>query len=117
MDEEHLRQRAKNAIILLTDGHPFRVGDLTLSCKDNKHLSVTGWTLCNEIKNLTKQKALQELNEIKNLFTKMLTSSQELCDFANDRKVEYHLADDYGMGSIEICSELNGQIKWSVELK
>jgi hypothetical protein len=37
-----------------------------------------GWTLCNEIQNLTKQKAFKKLGESKVLFEKMLAVAIEL---------------------------------------
>jgi hypothetical protein len=117
MNEEELNHRIKNAIVLLQNGHHFKVGDLTFRCKERKHISVTGWTVCNELKNLSKDKALTELNETKDLFNKMIASSQELADFIKNRQVEYSLGYDYGMGGLEICNEINGQIKWITELE
>jgi ribulose bisphosphate carboxylase small subunit len=117
MTENELRDRINNAIILLTDGHTFKFGDLTFGAKDENHFSVTGWTLCNDLKNLTKQRALDEMNETKSLFNKMTSVSPELTDFIKDRQVKYSLGYDYGMGGIEICNETNGQIKWTTELE
>ncbi|PIQ31955.1 MAG: hypothetical protein COW63_07555 [Bacteroidetes bacterium CG18_big_fil_WC_8_21_14_2_50_41_14] len=116
MDEQELKHRIKNAIVLLTDGHPFRVGDLTFSCRDNNQFSVTGWTIKNDLKNISKTTALNELTETKELFNKMTIASQELADFIIGRQVEYHLGYDYGMGGVEICNEINGQLKWTTEL-
>ena len=117
MNKEELIHRIKNAIVLLQDGHPFKVGYLTFGCKDSKHFSVTGWTVCNELKNLSKDKALTELNQTKDLFNKMIASSQELSNFIKNRQVEYSLGYDYGMGGLEICNEIYGQIKWTTELE
>jgi ribulose bisphosphate carboxylase small subunit len=117
MTENELKHRIENAIVLLTDGHPFKVGDLTFWAKDNSHFSVTGWTICNDLKNLTRQKALDEMNETKSLFKKMTSISPELTDFIKDRKVQYCLGYDYGMGGLEICSEIDGQIQWVTELE
>lgn len=117
MTENELKHRINNAIVLLTDGHPFRVGDLTFGAKDKFHFSVTGWTHCNDLKNLTEQRALTELSEIKVLFKEMTTVSPELADFIKDRQVHYSLGYDYGMGSLEICNETDGQIKWTTEIE
>ena len=117
MTESEIKHRVKNAIILLTDGHPLKVGDLTFAVKDKTHFSVIGWTIRNDLKILTKEKALAELNEIKELFNKFLYISPELKNFIKDRKVEYCLSYDYGMGSIEICREVDGQIKWIITLE
>ena len=117
MNEEELHQRIKNAIILLEDGHPFMVGDLTFGCSNNSHFSVTGWTLCNDLKNLTEHKALIELNEMKTLFNKMTSVSSNLREFIKDRQVQFSLGYDYGKGGLEICNEMNGQIQWTIELE
>lgn len=117
MNEGELINRIKSAIILLTDGHAFNVGDLTFSSRGKNQFSVTGWTIKNDLKNITKETALKELAETKELFRKMIAASSELADFIKNRQIEYCLGYDYGMGGLEICSETNGQIKWTTELK
>ena len=117
MTEEELQHRIKSALTLLNDGHPFKVGDLTFGCKDKTHFSVSGWTNNNLLKNVTRQSALAELKDIKSLFSKMVNASKELSDFIKSRQIEYYLGYDYGMGSIGICSEKNGQLKWETELR
>lgn len=117
MTEEELQHRIKSALILLSDGHPFKVGDLTFGCKDKTHFSVSGWTNNNLLENVTQQSALAELKDIKSLFSKMVDTSKELADFVKGRQVEYYLGYDYGMGSIGICNEKSGQLKWETELR
>ena len=117
MNEEELQHRIKNAIILLNDGHPFKVGDLTFGCKDKSHFSVTGWSLINDLAKVTKQSALNELTDIKMLFTKMTIASNELADFLKGRQIEFCLGYDYGLGAIGICKETNGNLTWEADLK
>lgn len=117
MNADELQQRIKNATILLADSHSLMVSDLTFGCKDKKHFSVTGWTLKNDLENLTNQSALSELAEIKMLFTKMTISSNELADFIKNRQIEYRLGFDYGMGAIGICKETNGHLTWEMDLQ
>ncbi|MTK52647.1 hypothetical protein [Paludibacter sp.] len=114
MNEIELLNRIKNAIVLLTDGHSYKVGDLTFSCRDKSHFSVTGWSLMHDLKNVTRDSAISELNKIKELFKNMTCFSMELADFVNGRQIEYHLGFDYGMGAIEICSESDDQLKWKL---
>ena len=48
----------------------------------------------------------------------MVDASQELRNFIVSKKIEYNLYfDDYGRGSIIICSEKDGIVKWEMELK
>jgi hypothetical protein len=116
MEKQELELRIKNAIILLSDGHPFKVGDLTFGTKDKDHFSVTGWTITNDLKNITKESATKELMEIKDLFKRMTSVSKELSNFIENKKLEYHLGFDYGMGAIGICTEKDGQLKWETDL-
>ena len=116
MDTNELQPRIKTALILLADGHSLNVGDLTFSCKDKRHFSVSGWTNNNLLENVTQQSALTELKDIKSMFSKMVDTSNELSEFIKDKQIEYYLGYDYGMGSIGICSEKGGQLKWETEL-
>lgn len=117
MNEEELKHRIRNVLEILQDHNSFKVGDLTFSAKDDSSFSVTGWTMNNELKNITKQSALNELNEIKSLLKRMVQVSTELSEYLKQRQIEYTLGYDYGMGGIGICSEIDGQIKWKTEIK
>jgi hypothetical protein len=117
MNEEDLKHRIRNAIEFLQDGISFKVGALTFSAKDKGSFSVTGWTIKNDLKNVTKQSALNEMNEIKSLFLKMVQVSPEFSVFVDQRQIEFNLGYDYGMGGIGICSEIDGKIKWETEIK
>jgi len=48
---------------------------------------------------------LKELKETKELFKKMINTSNDLREFIEGREIEYVLCYNYGMGSLEICSE------------
>lgn len=116
MDTEELKHRLRTALILLADGHSFKVGDLTFGCKDKKLFSVSGWTNNNLLENITRQSTLTELNEIKSLFSKMVDASNELSEFIKDKKIEYYLGYEYGMGGLVICHEKDGQVIWEKNL-
>ncbi|MGQ7947576.1 hypothetical protein [Flavobacterium sp. WC2509] len=116
MNEKELTDRIKNAIILLSDGHPFKVGDLTFGCDKKNNFVVSGWVENHELKNISKKRVLNELSETKQLFSKMLAVSTDLKKFIEDRNVEYSLCYNYGMGSLELCREKNGNIDWTTEL-
>ena len=118
MDTEELLDRIKSSLILLTEGNSFKVGDLTFGCKNKKIFSVTGWATTNNLETLTKHKALTELNEIKFLFARMVNASLELSEFIKDKQIDYYLGyDDNGKCGIGICSEIDRQINWEINLK
>ncbi len=109
--------RIKAAVEFLKDGQSFSVGDLRLGIENNT-ITVTGWSQYSNIEKLTKHQALKELDEIKILFKRMIDASTELRNFIAEKKTEYNLYfDDYGKGSIIICSEKDGIVKWEMELK
>lgn len=112
-----MENRIKTALEFLKDGQSFSVGDLRLGIDSYNCLVVTGWSQYLNLTNLTKKNSLQELQEIKSLFSEMLDSSAELKKFAEKRCIEYVLSfDDYGKASIDICTEKNGILKWQIEL-
>ncbi len=116
MTEQELKHRIRNAIIFLSEKGTFKVGDLNFSTQNKNEFSVIGWTIKTNLKNITKETALTELNETKELFKKMISKSPELASFINNKQIEYILSyDDYGKVGIEICSEINGKIKWKTD--
>lgn len=116
VDSSTLR-RLKNAIEFLKDNKSFKVGDLLLDSKDSISITVTGWTEFNHLKNLTKRQALKELNEIKELFTQLVTTSKNFADFSQNKMIKYCLGYDTGKGGIQICSEQNAKLVWDYQLR
>jgi hypothetical protein len=118
MTDDDILTMLKNVKHLLQDNQSLNVGDLKLSLKENKELTVIGWTNFIHFENLTKRQSLIELNEIKNLFRLMLNSSKDLTEFAENKTLKYFLNyDDAGKCGIEICSEENGQIFWQAQVR
>lgn len=113
-----MENRIKIALEFLKDCQSFIVGDLRLSMGNSNLLTVTGWSRYLNFSNLTKANSLSELTEIKNIFSDMIAASDDLKKFIIDKSIEYVLCyDDGGKASIEICSEMDGAMKWKVELR
>lgn len=113
-----MENRIKTALEFLKDGQFFTVGDLRLSMGNSNLLTVTGWSQYLNFSNLTKANSLSELTEIKNVFSDMIAASDDLKRFIVDKSIEYVLCyDDGGKASIDICSEMDGVMKWKVELR
>ena len=113
-----MERRIETALEFLKDGQSFTVGDLRLGVESPGIVKVTGWSRYNNFVNLTKQRSLKELEEVKTIFCKMVDASLRLKDFVKDKSIEFNLYfDDYGKGSISICSEKDGKIKWEIDLK
>ena len=111
-----MKEQIKRALNFLKVGKSFKIGVLKLGVEEPNSIYITGWSNYNNVENLTKQVALNELEEIKILFKNILEESQELRDFLKDKSIEYNLAFNYGQGSIGICSQKKGKIKWEINL-
>ena len=116
MTEDEVKIRLKNAILLLADQQSYKVGDITLSSKD-QNISVTGWTNSIALENITKQQVLADLSETKIIFDNMVKCSNEFEHFIKDKQIIYQISFDYGMGAVGICSETNKHLVWDTELK
>ena len=113
-----MENRIKIALEFLKDGQSFTVGDLRLGMSSSNLLTVTGWSQYSNFSNLTKGNSLNELSEIKDIFSNMVAASDDLKRFIIDKSIEYILCyDDGGKASIDICSEIDEVVKWKVELK
>jgi hypothetical protein len=102
----------------LKDGQSFTVGDLRLGMSSSYLLTITGWSQYLNFSNLIKSNSLDELAEIKSIFSDMVSTSSDLRKFIADKTLEYILCyDDGGKASIDICSEKDGVVKWHINLK
>jgi len=101
------------AIEYMSENRSFKVGDLRLGANDLNEIEVAGWSNYLDLKNITKQIAFKELQEIKSIFSKMLEGSDNLKSFLIGKNIKYVLYyDDAGKASITICTEENGIIVW-----
>ncbi len=113
-----MKDRIITALEFLKDGQSFTVGELRLGAERPGVIEVNGWSQYTNFANLTKQQCLKELEEIKALFYKMVDASEELEAFIKDKSVEFNLCfDDYGKGSIGLCSEKEEKVIWEANLK
>ena len=86
--------------------------------KNRNVLEVTGWSQYKNFDNLTKQKTLDELKELKDLFIKIVNAFPTLKNFIVNKSIIFNLYfDDYGKASIPICSEKNCKVEWMINLK
>jgi len=82
----------------------------------NHYVYVTGWSRCISVESLTKQMALDELDEVKELFGYMIKESPALAVFIKDKNVKFNLCLNPTKDFIPIVSEYVGAIMWEREL-
>lgn len=113
-----MNNRVELAVDFLKKGQPFTVGDLRFELEDKNGFIVIGWSQYLNFTGLTKATSIEELSQVKAIFSDILDGSQELKKFVADKLIEYRLCfDDGGKASIDICSEKSGIITWIVDLK
>jgi len=82
-----MKDRIKAAIEFLKHDQSFLVDDLRLSINKTGDLQVTGWSQYIDFRNLNKAVCLDELNEVKQMFSDMLSSSEDLRRFVKDKAI------------------------------
>lgn len=108
--------RIQTALEFLKDNQGFKVGGLYLSPRENE-IAVVGQTNYNDTDNLNKRIALNELKNIKAEFSDYMDLDADFNSFFKNKTIRFCLAYDYGMGGIELCNDLNGEIIWSYDIK
>ena len=101
----------------IADGIPLRLDNCTIRISDNGRLLVTGWTDTIYFENITKNKVIQKLNELKDNFKTLSESLPDLVTLfdSNNLTIEFPMQfDDNGKAGIGLCSEIDGQINWYI---
>lgn len=113
MDTTQLIER----IWKIADGIPLRLDNCTIRINDNGSLLVTGWTDTIYFENITKEKVIQELNDLKDNFKKLSDAFPDLTTIINSNSlnIEFHMQfDDNGKAGVGLCSEVGGQLNWYI---
>ncbi len=84
-----MSNRIKDAIKFLRDGQSFSLGNLRIGIESADVIFVTGWTNYNRLENITQKIALEELCEIKEMFSDILKNSIELREFILHKSIKY----------------------------
>ena len=103
------------AVEYLQRGERVNVGDLWIEV-EKYAVIVIGFSDFANLENISQQIALRELRETKELFLKMVLTSEKLKDFVSDKTIKYHLNYDTGKASFPICSEVGNLVSWNVNL-
>lgn len=112
-----LESKINIAIQCLQRKTPILIGNLRFEIENNNRLIINGWSSVIHFNSLRKEHCIQELQAIKLTFQDMLLSHPQFEDFIHGKEVTYRLLfDDYGKGSIFICSENQHHIHWYIEL-
>jgi hypothetical protein len=105
-------------IWLIPDGIPLTLDDMTIRTTDSGKLLVTGWTSTIHFENITRGRILMELDDLKNSYSELSKSFNELNEIVsnNNLTIEYHMAyDDAGKVAIGLCSEIEGKLNWDID--
>ena len=112
------RADIQKRIVLISDGVPFKLGNMTIRTTDSGLLVATGYTNTIHFENISKSTVLRELENLKISFTDLCEDFHELEDLVKRRNqaIEFHMAyDDAGKTSISLCSEINEKVQWYIQ--
>lgn len=110
-----MRDRINIALEFLKLGQSYTIYSLRLGVR-NHYMYVTGWSKCASVESLTKQMALDELEEVKELFDYMVKESPELAAFIKNKNVKFNLCVNPTKDFVPIVSEYVGAITWERKL-
>jgi len=110
-----MRERINIALEFLKLGQSYTIYSLRLGVR-NHYIYVTGWSRCANIESLTKQMALDELDEVKELFEYMVKESPALAAFIKDKNVKFNLCINPTKEFMPVVSEYVGAITWERKL-
>ena len=108
----------RDRIRLVADGIPLKLDNLTIQTTNSGKLLVTGWTNTVHFENISRDKILQELENLKKSYSELTKSFKELDDVVKKNRltIEYHMAyDDTGKSGIGLCSEIDEKLDWYIE--
>lgn len=110
-----MRERINIALEFLKLGQSYTIYSLRLGVR-NHYMYVTGWSKCASVESLTKQMALDELDEVKELFDYMVKESPALAAFIKDKNVKFNLCLNPTKEFVPVVSEYVGAITWERKL-
>ncbi len=103
---------------LIAEGIPLKMENMTIRTTDSNKLLVNGFTDTFYFEDISKEKILQELDNLKDSFFELSKSFNELNHIIknNNLTIEYHMSyDDFGKVGIGLCSEISGILEWYVD--
>lgn len=113
MGEKNIKER----IWRIPDGIPLKLGNMTIRTSNSDKLLVIGKIKTIEFKNINKNTVNKELENLKNSFSKLTQSFDDLNTIikSNNLNIEYHMAyDDGGKVEIGLCSEIDNKMNWYI---
>lgn len=109
-------KRFEIALQLLQEGEYILYENIGIKLIDNKQVNFIIPSSCWQLENITKNNALDDLENAKTKIKNMLSNSKELSDLLSNKEFVYLLNYDTGKAGIEICEERNEKIKWLINL-
>ncbi len=104
--------RFEVALERLRDGHAFTFRGVGFWLAPDGSLKVrvqSSWRL----ENATGQTALSDLDRAKNLLDALIKESPSFASLVKERARRFILIDDYGMGAVELCRSVDGELIWA----
>lgn len=107
-------ERVNLAIEVITRGEPFTIGELNLALDlTEKNKVIVSFPSSRRIEFTSKQRACADLNEATKILTLLRQTFSSLDLFLSPKKVVFRIVDDYGMGGIDICCQIDGKITFA----
>lgn len=109
-----LVNRLNAAVEFLKDGMTFKVGEYVLGVVNPNTIFVNGYSEYNNVQNLSKERATEELFQIKNDFNTIMNEAKVFLSFMKNKSIDYILVVDTGNAGLNVCKEKNGVLEFYI---
>jgi hypothetical protein len=114
-ERENLTKRIETAIELAKNGNILPIQNKNISFDKNWNLIITGFSKSSNLNSFSKEKALKEIEYLKNDYEHWLGLSSKFKNIKNWRNPKFVLSFLDGKNEIGICEVDNNKINWLIE--
>jgi len=113
-ERNNLVKRLETAIDLAREDNTLSVQDNHIGFNANGHLRISGFSKWNNLNLITKQKALEEIEELKDIYAHWLGLTTMFRELNGWLRPEYGLNYSDGKNGIGICKVQDDNIEWII---
>ncbi|MEP0481007.1 MAG: hypothetical protein ABJD23_12360, partial [Nonlabens sp.] len=113
---KNLKKRITSAVNLATTGGVLLIQGVKISIRSKDQLIITGFSRALDLGNITKESALMEIQEVKNLYLHWIGLTNVFEKFTNSKPPKFVLSYSDSKVGIGICEMSRSNINWLIKI-
>lgn len=114
-ERENLTKRLETAIELTKENNVLSVQDKHISFNESGHLRISGFSKWSDLNSITRQRALEEIDELKDTYAHWLGLTTMFRDLNGWLRPEFELNYSDGKNGIGICNVHEDKVDWTLK--